>query len=152
MQIAIRELPNYEADVLDEPLQLLIEIERLMHVPRKAVYPTLAIIETLSNLLSLRQGDNESLLTYLEKFKSEKNVVVNLLGEKILDGHVENTQAYRDISDADVDAQGKEQKDMKPKALEQFWGLLFLKQSDQSKYGHLLREFRQLYANKQQDL
>ena len=41
---------------------------------------------------------------------------------------------------------------MKSKALEQFWGLLFLKQSDQTKYGHLLREFRQQYANKQKDI
>ena len=41
---------------------------------------------------------------------------------------------------------------MKDKAHEQFWGLLFLKQSDQSKYGHLLREFQQAYANKQRDL
>ena len=41
---------------------------------------------------------------------------------------------------------------MKVKAHEQFWGLLFLKQSDQGKYGHLLREFRQAYANKQRDL
>ena len=41
---------------------------------------------------------------------------------------------------------------MKRKAHEQFWGLLFLKQSDQSKYGHLLWEFWQAYANKQRDL
>ena len=52
LQIALKELPNYETAVLNDPLQLLVEIERLMHVPQKAVYPTLALIETLSNLLS----------------------------------------------------------------------------------------------------
>ena len=53
MQIALKELSNFEVDVLDNPLQLLEEIERLMHVPRRAVYPTLALIETLNNLMSL---------------------------------------------------------------------------------------------------
>ena len=102
--------------------------------------------------MSLRQGEHDSLLTYLEKFKSEKNVVMSLFGEGILNGHVERTQEYKDISDADTVQQAREQKEMKDKAHEQFWGLLFLKQSDQGKYGRLLREFRQAYANKQRDL
>ena len=113
MQIALKELANYESDVLDNPLQLLVEIEKLMHVPRKVVYPTLALIETLSSLLSLRQGESDSLMGYLEKFKSEKNVVVSLFGERLLDGHVANTQEYKDISDANADLQRAEQKEMK---------------------------------------
>ena len=141
MQLAIKELPNYESEVLDDPLKLLEEVEKLMHVPRKVVYPVLTLIETLSNLMSCRQGESDSLLTYLEKFKSEKNVVVSLFGEGMLDGHVESTQDYKNISDANATQQASEQKEMKKKAYEQFWGLLFLKQSDQSKYGHLLRAF-----------
>ena len=141
MQIALKQLANYESEVLDNPLKLLEEIEKLMHVPRKAVYPTLALIETLSSLLSLRQGENDSLMGYLEKFKSEKNVVVSLFGKGLLDGHVENTQEYKDISDVNTDLQRAEQKEMKSQAHEQFWGLLFLKQTDQGKYGHLLWEW-----------
>ena len=152
MQLAIKELPNYESEVLDDPLKLLEEVEKLMHVPRKAVYPVLTLIETLSNLMNCRQGENDTLTGYLEKFKSEKNVVVSLFGEGFLNGHVENTQDYKDISDADATQQAREQREMKEKAHKQFWGLLFLKQSDQSKYGHLLKEFRQAHANKQQDL
>ena len=63
MQIVLKELNNYETEVLDNPLKLLEEIEKLMHVPRKAVYPVLALIETLTNLMSLRQGEHDSLLT-----------------------------------------------------------------------------------------
>ena len=44
MQTALKKLPNYETEVLDDPLKLLKEVEKLMHVPRKAVYPTLALI------------------------------------------------------------------------------------------------------------
>ena len=56
------------------------------------------------------------------------------------------------MSDADAVQQAAEQNVLKNKAHDQFWGLLFLKQSDQGKYGHLLWEFRQAYANKQHDL
>ena len=152
MQTAIRESQNYESTILDNPLELLTEVEKLMHVPRKAVYPTLALIETISSLLSLRQGPNDTLMTYLEKFKSERNVVINLFGKRILDEHVENTKDYQDIPDVDTTIQAQQQKAMKTEALEKFWSLLFLKQADQSKYGHLLKEFRQSYANGQRDL
>ena len=108
MQLAIKELPNYESEVLDDPLKLLEEVEKLMHVPRKVVYPVLTLIETLSNLMSCRQGESDSLLTYLEKFKSEKNVVVSLFGEGMLNGHVESTQDYKNISDANATQQARE--------------------------------------------
>ena len=102
MQIAVKELPNYETSMLDNPLQLLTVVEKLLHVPRKAVYPMLALIETLSSLMSLRQGENDTLLIYLEKFKNEKNMVVSLFGSKMLDGHVKNTKAYLDITGGDA--------------------------------------------------
>ena len=57
-------------------------------------------------------------MTYLERFKSEKNVVVSLFGSKLLDGHVEATDAYRNIPAGDANAQARLQKEMKNKALE----------------------------------
>ena len=65
---------------------------------------------------------------------------------------MENTQEYKDIPDVDADIQRAQQKEMKSRANERFWRLLFLKQADQGKYSHLLREWRQAYANKQRDL
>ena len=154
MQRTIMEVSDYDTRILDDPLELLKEVERLVHVPRKAEYPTIALIETLSNVMTIRQGEKEGLVSYLERFKSEINVVVSLFGSGLLDGHVENTAAYQDlgtnITDATAlkDAQDK----MKAKALKKFWGLLYLRQSDHKRYGHLLKEWRQQYANDQRDL
>ena len=53
---------------------------------------------------------------------------------------------------ADDAARAIAEQKMKDETLKKFFGLMFLKQSDQSKYGHLLKEFRQSYANKQRDL
>ena len=41
---------------------------------------------------------------------------------------------------------------MKKKVLAKFFALMFLKQSNQDRYAHLLKEFRQSYANNQRDL
>ena len=113
-----------------------------MHVPRKAEYPTVALIETLSNIMTIRQGDKEGLVSYLERFKSEVNVVVSLFGSGLLDGHVENTAAYRELQTdiTDVDARKEAQDEMKSKALKKFWGLLYLRQSDQKRYGDQMKE------------
>ena len=67
-------------------------------MPRRAEYPVIALIQTLSNLFSLRQDEKEGLQSYLEKFKSEKNVVVSLFGKGLLHGHVENTSEYKELT------------------------------------------------------
>ena len=154
MQRTIMEVSDYDTRILDNPLELLKEVERLVHVPRRAEYPTIALIETLSNVMTIRQGDKEGLVSYLERFKSEINVVVSLFGSGLLDGHVENTVAYQDlgISITDATALKDAQDEMKAKALKKFWGLLYLRQSDHKRYGHLLKEWRQQYANDQRDL
>ena len=66
MQLAVKELPDFEARVRDNPLELIKEAEKLTHVPKKATYPTLALVETLSGLMAIKQGDKEGLLSYLE--------------------------------------------------------------------------------------
>ena len=54
MQNIIRELPMFGTQIRDNPLELLYIVEKLAHVPMKAVYPTLAIIETLNSLIILK--------------------------------------------------------------------------------------------------
>ena len=41
-----------------------------------------------------KQGDNEDLLDYLSRFKSERNVLTNLFGKGMLYGFAENTAEY----------------------------------------------------------
>ena len=96
MQAAFRDSVDYKTIALDNPLELLEDIEKLMHVPRKAVYPTLALLETISSLLTLRQQDKEGLI-YLERFKSERNVVLGLFEKTLLDGQVEKMTCYTEL-------------------------------------------------------
>ena len=113
------EVLDYNTRILDNPLELLKEIKRLVHVPRKADYPTIALIETLNNIMTIRQGDKEGLVSYLERFKSEVNVVISLFGLGLLDGHVESTTTYRELGANITDAAAlkEAQDEMKDKAL-----------------------------------
>ena len=93
-------------------------------------------------------------MSYLERFHSERNVVLGLFGKNLLDGHVENMPAYAALQTtiADDAARAISEQKMKDNTLKTFFRLMFLNQADSKKCGHVLKEFRQSYANKQCDL
>ena len=111
-------MSRFDTQIRDDPLHLLQTIEHLMHVPMKAVYPTLTLIESMSRMISIKQGEREGLSTYLERFKSEKNVVTNLFGHSILDGYVERLDSYQVITGTSEDDQKRLQKALKKAEME----------------------------------
>ena len=100
-------------------------------------------MEILSNFLKCRQGDKESLVDYLSRFKSERNVVYRILGTGFLDGLARNS---KDWDDTWTD---EEKKVFKAKELKKFVTVLFLRNSDHSAYSELLVDYRKMFANKQ---
>ena len=94
VQYALKEMSDFNTVVKNEPLELLARVERLIHTHMKAKYPPLTLLEVLYSFLNLKQGENEVLLDYLGRFKSERNVMLNLFGKKMLDGFAENTPKY----------------------------------------------------------
>ena len=65
MQVVLKELPEFDVRIRDNPLELLKEAEKLSHVPRKAAYPVLALVETLTGMLTLKQGERKVYYTSL---------------------------------------------------------------------------------------
>ena len=61
--------------------------------------------EVLISYLKIRQVDDESLLDYLSRFKSEQSVMLGLVGRKFLDGYTENTPQYKALADTDTAGQ-----------------------------------------------
>ena len=54
---------------------MLERIKQLIHTPERDKYPLLTTVEMLSNFLKCKQGDKESLVDYLSRFKLERDVV-----------------------------------------------------------------------------
>ena len=95
-------MPIFCTQTRDDPLELVKILEHIMHITSRAVYLTLTLIETITSMVSIKQGEKEGLATYLERFKSGKNLTMNLFGSSILDGYVENMATYRDIITTDI--------------------------------------------------
>ena len=58
IQVAIKEMSDFESDIKNEPLMVLERIETLIHTPEKEKYPALTLIEVLLRFLKIKQGDN----------------------------------------------------------------------------------------------
>lgn len=94
-------------------------------------------------------------MTYLERFKSEINVVQTLVGKKFLDEFIKQKEKYEKAPNSVVLT--ATQKDgmyvtLKSTARDSFYALLFLKGAKQTSFGGLLPEYCQAYANGKRDL
>ena len=97
----IKEKPNWDLQIRDNPLKLLERVETLIHTPEQAKYPVLTIIEVLWNFLQRKQEDSKDLLDYLSRFKSERDVVFRLPGKNFLDRFSEVLPEYAACSTDD---------------------------------------------------
>ena len=57
MQLTIKELSDFETKIRDNPLELLMVIEVAMHVLMRLAYSIVTLIDTMSSLFALKQGE-----------------------------------------------------------------------------------------------
>ena len=81
------------------------------------------------------------MIDYLNRFKSEVEVVKRLFGKSITDSYAENRDDYK--SAADEDAKEK----IKMDSWEEFISVLFLRNSNHQRFSSMMLEFRKNYAN-----
>lgn len=135
-------MPDFDTKVNKEPLVLLDRIEQLMHTPKRAKYPLLTILEILCNFLKCKQGEKKSLVDYMSRFKSERDVNFRIMGKIFLDGFAENSPEWENDWSDDKKRKSKENE------LKKFLSVLFLRNADYATYNKLLLECRKSYANK----
>ena len=143
IQVALQELPDFSKKIKRDPLELLQRIKKLMHTPEKAKYPSLTMVEILSNFLRCKQGDKESLLDYLTRFKCERDVIYKLWSKRFLDGYCENLPEW------DNEWSETEKEDFCKGEREKFIAILFLRNANYHQYNDLLVDYRMSFANRQ---
>eukprot|EP00980_Cylindrotheca_fusiformis_P024330 scaffold11755_cov81-Cylindrotheca_fusiformis.AAC.1 len=85
MQIRIKEHPEFETTIYNDPIELLKAVKMLMHDPVCATYPYLSVADALAKLINVKQKEDESLNDYVERFKQVKSVAKSHLGEDFRD-------------------------------------------------------------------
>ena len=83
------------------------------------------------------------MIDYLNRFKSEVEVVQRLFGKSITDGYTEAKDEYKNLGETETAAKAK----MKSDSWEEFIVVLFLRNSNQAGFSGILLEFRKSFAN-----
>jgi hypothetical protein len=80
MQNYIKEHPDYENTIQDDPIELLTKIKVLMHDPIRAKYPCASLTKALIRLMNIKQLEHEGLLDYIKRFKHFRDITNFMLG------------------------------------------------------------------------
>ena len=95
----------------------------------------ITLIEVLLSFLKIRQGEHEDLYDYLSRFKTERNIVMRLAGNNLIDGYIMSLPEYVDAAD------DNERKQIKKNELQKFMATLFLRNADHERFGDLLMDY-----------
>ena len=95
MQHHIKEHPDFESTIQNDPIELLKTIKIVMHDPIRAKHPYASLTEALMRTLNIKQLEHESLIDYMKRFKQSRDVLKSHIGGDILNKFVENLPEYR---------------------------------------------------------
>jgi hypothetical protein len=140
MQTRIEEHKDYESTIKNDPIKLLEAIQVLMQNPMRARYPFATMTDAFTKVLNYRQLEGQDLTDFYKERKDAFSVLKTMLGDRFLDGFVERTVEYQELTtDPEKDA-------MKKEAYEQWCAFLILRNSNQAKYGEVLRDLASQYS------
>ena len=133
MQNKIQMLSTFEADIEDNPIKLLEQIKIHAMSFQEDRYPMEIIVDSLFSMLHTKQKDKEHLSDYTKRFKVSKDVMkAHIGGPIILTNYIKTLASYDALA---PETAGKE-------GFEQLMSYLYLKNSDQAKYGSVLRSLK----------
>ena len=143
MQIRVKEHPDFQTTILNDPIKLLEAIAKLMHEPIRAHFGYISMMEAHRRLLCTRQREKESLLDYMERFKQEKSIVKSHMGENFLDHFVEQTKEYKEHV---INGEMSKAVLLQGRAYETYTTAIFMSNADKGKYGDLMDGFSTQYS------
>ena len=146
MQERVRQQEDFESNIKGNPIELLKVITILVNDPVRARYPFASLTEAFEKVINIQQQDNEVLLDYTDRFKEVRNMLKSIAGTEFLDKFVEHTQEYRAI---DATTNQAARTELKNKAFQRWMTYVFVKKSDQKKYGSLLQQWSTMMSQKE---
>ena len=120
--------------IKDNPFELLKAIEGLSYNYQESKYEVAIIFDAIKTFINLRQKEEESLTNYLERFKAASANMKTQLGNEI--------KMTRYITT--MDGYDKEKEDtFSKKAFEELRAYAFITNSDNTKYGSIIKGLAQ---------
>ena len=142
MQNRIEEMSNFETEIRNDPVKLLEVIKEKMYDPARAKYEYVSLTESFVRLIvDTKQDKDESLIDYTKRFKQTKDILKQAVGEEFLYKFAERTQEYKDAG-----GDTTQEDAIRKKAFNKWMTYVYLRNSDQRKYGTLMKTFRSQYS------
>ena len=130
------------------PYELLAVIKEIMlsTSSQRHVSPYEALWSTMAQLFKLKQKKNESLQDYFNKMKAFSEQSKKYFSEDMLNKFVQGTDEYQELGES-----SNEKVKMEKGAWIRFITMGVLMNADKDKYGSLVKNFSNDYANQQDD-
>ena len=135
-------LPDYNTKILEDPLKLLEKIKILIQNPATDRYAYDVLHDVINFVMNCKQREEEDLQTYFARFTQHCDILRSHLGVEALDNFVSHTTEYLNAANDLARAT------LKKEGLMRLFACVFLKGSDQRKYGSLLKTLTQQYSLK----
>ena len=133
MQSKIESGKDYESEIYNDPIKLINAIkEHALHY-EESRYEMIIILDTIKAFINCRQKENEGLQDYSRRFKVAREVLKSHLGGGIV------LQKFAESMDGYDKSKTDKVKELTKTADEQFAGFLYLVNSDQGKYGSVIK-------------
>jgi len=111
-----------------------------MYDSARAKYEFATLTESLRRILETKQDDDEGLVEYTKRYKQAKDIVKDFIGTELLHNFVETTAEFQ--AAADNAAKTK----LKKESFDKWTSYMYLYNSDQKKYGSLMKNFKTQYS------
>lgn len=132
---------DYDTSIKGNLIALLKRVRDLTRQTDQNRNPYMAIIETMARMVNLKQQGNEDLIAYYKRFKDQRDIVTEQIGNSFLESFVESTPEYKNLQGDKI-----KEAELKKEAMNKFYGALLLRNSDRRKYGTLLTLLESQYS------
>jgi hypothetical protein len=143
MQNKLQSRTDFDNAVKGNPIALLQAIEEFSMSYLEHQYDAVIVLDALKNLIATKQKDEESLVDYTRRFKSSRDVLESHVGGKLT--FLKMSQTDDDWDDTD----SVKQQLCHERAYGRLLALLYLQNSEQTKYGSVLIGLGSQFALKQ---
>ena len=125
---------DYQTKIKNNPFELLKTIEALSYNYQDTKYEVAIIFDAIKTFINLRQNEEEHLTSYLERFNAAADNVITQLGNEItMSKYIKTMDGYNQ----------ENEKTYTKQAFEELKAFAFLSNSDNTKYGTIIKALAQ---------
>ena len=138
MKNKIQNLQDFESNIEDNPIELMKKIKIHSINYQEDKYAIEIVVDALFNFLHTKQKEKENLSEYTKRFKVAREIFEEHLGGPlVIDKYMKKLSTYTTDQDK-----------AKEEAFKHFQAYLFMINTDQNKYGSVLKRLKEQYSLK----